>query len=390
MTLARRPGCAIPHPSARPTSRQRRRLPLHPRGLPIAIPSAISSTPRRAPSTGRTARSPSRGRPGRPPRLALCGDEAGERTDGVYLRASLRRAVLGPALLHRLRAVGTADMAYYPFTEAILESRPIEVFNGGPPQPRLHLYRRRRRISRAPPRPPAGGRRGRAARRRSSTSATTPPRRLDRFIAAIETATGRSGGADRPADAARRRRGDLCGCRGPSGQGRLRAEDLDRGRHRPIRALVSDYVTVLSCRLFLGRGRRLVRDLEHRQDAQRKRPGDLDIDDQAGAAVVQVLDPDLRQDCRERPSSVSGPAAVVRAERGVPPARSRAPGSRPRCSSGVGEKVLPLAYCQTLTALSRASGQVFAGAPRRLLVGQASDGRSPLCRRLAKTARSVE
>ncbi len=81
---------------------------------------------------------------------------------------------------------GRPDMALFIFTRAILEGRPIDVFNGGPDAARLHLRRRHRRGHRAGAgratsarselvrRPvPIPGRAGR--RTGSTTSATTGP-----------------------------------------------------------------------------------------------------------------------------------------------------------------------------------------------------------------------
>ena len=79
---------------------------------------------------------------------------------------------------------GRPDMALFLFTKAILEGRPIDVFNHGRHGARLHLHRRHRRRRGAGARPAGRGRPGvrrarsptrRAATRRtaSSTSATT-------------------------------------------------------------------------------------------------------------------------------------------------------------------------------------------------------------------------
>ena len=63
--------------------------------------------------------------------FALCGDEESRRADRPHLRASLRRAVDGAALLHGLWAVGAAGHGGVPVHARDSRGKPISVFNHG-------------------------------------------------------------------------------------------------------------------------------------------------------------------------------------------------------------------------------------------------------------------
>ncbi|OAY79096.1 UDP-glucuronate 4-epimerase 1 [Ananas comosus] len=91
--------------------------------------------PRRAPR-GLPRRRPqpavvwARLRPHRPPRLALRRHQEGRRGDHPRLQPHLRPLRHRPPLLHRLRALGPPDMAYFAFARAILQGKPITVYRG--------------------------------------------------------------------------------------------------------------------------------------------------------------------------------------------------------------------------------------------------------------------
>ena len=101
---------------------------------------------RPAPGLRANTKMPFRARQRRPRSACTRATEEGQRADGAHLQPPVRPADHGPALLHRLRALGPADMALFLFTKAILEGGDRRV------QPRQHaarLHVRRTTSSRA-------------------------------------------------------------------------------------------------------------------------------------------------------------------------------------------------------------------------------------------------
>ena len=131
---------------------------------------------------------------------------------------------------------GRPDMAAFLFTRAILEGRPITLFNHG------RMKRDFTYIDDVVPAvlsvldaPPAGDG---AVPHRIYNVGNNRPEALTDYVATLERAIGREGGDRACADAARRRGGDLGRYLGAAARSRLRAEDHDRRGNTPLRRLV--------------------------------------------------------------------------------------------------------------------------------------------------------
>ena len=131
---------------------------------------------------------------------------------------------------------GRPDMAYFLFTRAILEGRPIALFNHGRMKRDFTCIDDVVPAVLERPRRAAGGRGRRSPpplQRRQQ-----PARGPDRLRRRAGT-RARAEGRDRArADAARRRGGDLGGHLGAAARPRLRAQDRHRRGHSPLRRLV--------------------------------------------------------------------------------------------------------------------------------------------------------
>jgi nucleoside-diphosphate-sugar epimerase len=140
---------------------------------------------------------------------------------------------------------GRPDMAYFIFTKAIVEGRPIQIFNDG----KMHLHRRHRRgrpphHGQAPRRQPRLDRRRPRPRHQQGAARRLQHRQQpagradadDRDAGERAGTEGREGDA---ADAAGRHAGDLCRRGGSGARGGIQAGDDDRGGVGEVCAMVS-------------------------------------------------------------------------------------------------------------------------------------------------------
>ena len=146
---------------------------------------------------------------------------------------------------------GRPDMAMWLFTDAIMQGRPIKLFNHG----------RMRRdftyvddvveaVVRLVPRPPAPNPAWSGNAPDPATSqapwhvyniGNSSPVEVTEVVRLIEEAVGKPAVRELAADAARRRPGDLCRCRRSRARRRVPAEDPDRRGYQAVRRLVLGY-----------------------------------------------------------------------------------------------------------------------------------------------------
>src|SRR5690606_22022388 len=174
--------------------------------------------------------------------------QEGERADGAHLRPPLPPALHRPALLHGLRALGSAGHGPLPVHEGDPRGQANRRLQPRPHEPRLHLRRRHRRGRRP--------RRGRPARARPRLERRPPrPGHQQRPLPRLQHRQLRAGGAaaphrgpraragargeeELPAHAARRRAGHVRRRLRPGARLRLPPLHAARGGSQALRALV--------------------------------------------------------------------------------------------------------------------------------------------------------
>ena len=144
---------------------------------------------------------------------------------------------------------GRPDMAMFIFAKAILEGKPIRLFNhGNMRRDFTYVDDVVEAIARLIDQPPQGNPAWSGANPDPASSAApwkiynignNRPEELMHVVALLEKEFGRTGDQGNAADAAWRRTGDLCRHRGSRARYRIQALDDDRRRHRAIFKMVS-------------------------------------------------------------------------------------------------------------------------------------------------------
>ena len=158
---------------------------------------------------------------------------------------------------------GRPDMAYWLFTDAILNGKPIPVFGGGKLRRDFtyidDIVAALVRIVETPFASEA-----RARRIGSTISATAIPKAFSILIRAIEQATGRKAKIEQAEGPRGRRPRNLCRHLPGRARFRFRSQDFARRGHRPVRCLVCRLLQVALTVLFLS-ARAILRAAHHSQ-----------------------------------------------------------------------------------------------------------------------------